>query len=86
MGYISFVGSVIMLIFQGIASVLNEEFGVKDLRLVNFIAVETCEWAEQITAFSFNNLFDYLVNLQLFVLLFILSIALFILSGIFERS
>jgi hypothetical protein len=84
--YISFMGSIILLIFQGIASVLNEEFAMKDLRLINFINAGINEWAADITLFSFNNLFDYLVNLQMFVFLFILSVVFFILSSVFERG
>lgn len=86
LGYVSLLGSIVSLIMQGIASVLNEEFILKDLRLVNIIDAEIYDWAAGITLFSFNSLVEFLVNLQLFAFLFILAVLFFILSGIFERS
>lgn len=86
MGYVSLMGSIVMLIFQGIASVLNEEFDLKDVRMIDFVSAELHGWIEGIHLFSLNSLIDYLLNLQLFAFLFVMSIMFFVLSGIFERS
>ena len=86
LGFASLFGGFLLLLFQVISSVTNKGFILKKLKLVDILEPGFFDWAEGITFFHFNIFLNYVLNLQLFVLLFFLAVIFFILSGILEKK
>lgn len=85
LGFFALSGSILLFIFQVIASLLNKDFVWKKLRLVDILDPKYFSWVDGITLFNFNTLSSYILDMPLYAVLFCLTILFFVFSGIFER-
>ena len=78
LGFISLFGSILLLLFQAISSLANKNFIWEKLRLVDILDSKLYSWTGGITFFYFNHFVDYILNLQLFIFLFVMAILFFL--------
>ena len=85
LGFLSLGGSILIIIFQAIASLTSTELAWKRLRLIDILEIKDLSWIDGITLLNFNYYAKYILNIPGYVFLFSLTIIFFIMSGIFER-
>jgi hypothetical protein len=85
-GFVSLFGSMLVLLFQVISSVTNNDVISKKLKLVDILEPSFFDWAEGITLFQFNHFLNFVLNQQLFILLLFIAGFFFILSGILDKK
>lgn len=85
LGFLALSGSILIFIFQTIASLINKDFVWKKLRLVDILDTKYFSWVDGVTLFNFNTFSNYILNMPLYAVLFCLTILFFVFSGIFER-
>lgn len=78
LGFIALFGSIILLLFQAISSLVNKNFIWEKLKLVDILDSKFYSWTEGITLFYFNHFVDYILNLQLFIFLFVMAVLFFL--------
>ena len=84
-GFLTLLGSILLFLFQSIVSLINRNQEWQDYRIVDILEPEDYEWVNDIVLFNFDTLSNYVLNMQLFMVLFCLTVIFFIMSGIFEK-
>jgi len=86
-GIVAWLFSGILLIFQIIASFINEktEYAWKNYRIIDFLTDEQLEWIDGIAGSSVQNAADSVIEAPLMIVLFLAGLFFFLAGAIFSK-
>ncbi|MCB9481204.1 MAG: hypothetical protein H6681_02205 [Desulfobacteraceae bacterium] len=76
----------IMYLFGVISDILHRESILHTITLYEFLGEEKTRWISELPSELVMNGFDKLFNLQIFILLLISGVLVFVLNGIFRKN
>ena len=85
MAFICLVGSVLLLGFQSIARLMGTTGGWKSYSLLKLFGPKYFNWLNEVSLFGIEEVLRSIVNMPLFILLFCLSILLFIIDKFYSK-
>lgn len=81
LGVLCWLGSLLLLLFQAVSSVMGEGEQWRNLAMVDFVPDSAFYWIDDISIELVYQALDYLVTMPLFILLFALGIFFFIINA-----
>lgn len=81
LGVACWIGSLLLLLFQSVASVMGEGEEWRNLAMVDLAPETAFYWIDEISSDMIYYALDYLVTMPLFILLFALGIVFFIINA-----
>jgi hypothetical protein len=81
LGLVCWIGSLLLLLFQSVSSVMGEGEHWENLALVDLLPASAFEWIDTISTGFLYDAADYLVTMPLFILLFAIGIIFFIINA-----
>ena len=85
LGVLCWIGSLLLLLFQSVASVMGEGEKWENLAMVDFAPPSAFTWIDKITVSFLYDACDYLVTMPLFILFFAIGIVFFIIGAFFKE-
>lgn len=80
-GVLCWLASLLLLLFQGVSSVMGEGEHWENLAMVDFAPASAFSWIDDFSTPFLYETFDYLVTMPLFILLFAIGIVFFIINA-----
>ena len=80
-GLLCWLGSLLLLLFQAVSSVMGEGERWENLAMVDFAPASAFSWIDNIETDMIYNACDYLVTMPLFILLLAVGIVFFIINA-----
>ncbi len=85
LGSFLWLGSLLLLLFQGISAFIRENYNWKQLALKDVVDAQYLEWVQAIPWTMVHTAADYIVSMPLYILMFATGLICYIISGIFRR-
>ena len=83
-GLLSWLLGLLLLGFQGISTLMNEEASWDNLNLTDIVEPQYLEWVSQLPADFLKNMANYIISMPLFALLFCVGTIAFIINAFVE--
>ena len=83
-GLLSWLLGLLLLGFQGISTLMNEEAGWDNMNITDVVDPQYLNWINQLPAAFLKNSAHYIVSMPLFVLLFCVGTLAFIINAFVE--
>ncbi len=86
LGLLSFLGGLVLVGFQGIASIMKEGETFYNHTLVSVFGESSFEWIETFPIAALRSSLDTLVYAPLYIVLICLGVLLLVIHGLFAKS
>ena len=86
LGLVSLASSILLVLFQAIQSIINDNFVWKKMRISDMLSPDYYSWTENISVFSLDSVFARILDMPLYFFLFLLAVTLLLFSFVFERK
>lgn len=83
-GLLSWLSGLLLLGFQGISTLMDEEAAWDNLNLLDVVEPQYLEWTTRIPMEMAQNVMNYIVAMPLFALLFCVGTVAFIINAFLE--
>lgn len=85
LGLLSWGGSLLLLGFQGISSLVDPDGEWNSKTLEDFLDVQYLDWIDGLTNTTLQNAADYIVSMPLFILLLVVGLVFFVISAFIKE-
>ena len=86
MGVLSWAGSLIILGFQGISTLMKtDDSGWESMALEDILYADQLEWIDELTNATLQGAADYLVTVPIYILLAVIGLIFFIISSFIKQ-
>ena len=84
-GFMAFIGGGVLLVFQFLSSVLGSKSKWDSMRISYLLDEKYLDWIDRLSFMRADDILQYIVDMPLFILLFLLGVLFFIMDFFFGR-